>query len=552
MPGFCYNAGKVNASESAERRKEFTMSITIKDCLSLPSMGLGRVVAGKAGLDKIVSSVSVLEFVEHEGRNLYIFTPNELTLSAFYELRNDVDRQCEAICDLANTGSVGLVLFYVGKVVHRVDKKLIQIADKLDFPLIVLENDSYRIKYSDIISDVMEAIIQDQHYAKDFVSSTEKRLFQVPIELRTMENLLHIMSDHYKCSLLLSSSQTCFFVPYPPSLTPKDPNYYYHQFHATPTGYYKREVVCGDLRLLLYKMDFSGAEQTRMTLYAACQNTRLNERIMSDMCTCIGFFSSVWGYSLKLTSPQSLLSLIFKAEESAAASYLRNACISFDRICNLIIISPGNRSPKPLQQEICRCFDEYHKFYLADVIDGRLVILSSFALAESFDSALFADLLHFAEHYDEKASFFIDSGSKDIASLKSTYRDYFKNEHALQKIFLNRRRWDNHDIMLSREVISLSETNSKRTQYLSDIIAALKQDQEDLLNTLAIYMIDCDSKLNAAAKMLYLHRNTVTYRLNKARQLTNTNFTLMPAAYDFYTALALWRIQEEDPDPEPA
>ena len=59
-------------------------------------------------------------------------------------------------------------------------------------------------------------------------------------------------------------------------------------------------------------------------------------------------------------------------------------------------------------------------------------------------------------------------------------------------------------------------------------------------------MIDCDSKLNLTAQTLFLHRNTVTYRLNKVRQLTNTNFTLMPAAYDFYMALALWRYQKMD------
>ena len=38
------------------------MSITIRDCLNLPSFSFGNVVAGKNGLDKIVSSVSVMEF----------------------------------------------------------------------------------------------------------------------------------------------------------------------------------------------------------------------------------------------------------------------------------------------------------------------------------------------------------------------------------------------------------------------------------------------------------------------------------------------------------
>ena len=130
------------------------MSITLKDCLALPSMSFGTVIAGASGLDRIVSSVSVLEFFEHESYDLDVFTPNELVLSAFYDFKNDVKMQCEAIKDLSNTGSIALVLFYVGKILPYVDKKLIQTADEQGFPLIVLKNDSYRIKYSDIITSI--------------------------------------------------------------------------------------------------------------------------------------------------------------------------------------------------------------------------------------------------------------------------------------------------------------------------------------------------------------------------------------------------------------
>ena len=96
--------------------------------------------------------------------------------------------------------------------------------------------------------------------------------------------------------------------------------------------------------------------------------------------------------------------------------------------------------------------------------------------------------------------------------------------------------------MLSQEIIALAETENKRTKYLSNLAEILKQDSDDLLTTLGVYMIDCDSKLNLTAQTLFLHRNTVTYRLNKVRQLTNTNFTLMPAAVS-YTHLDVYKRQ---------
>ena len=71
------------------------MSITIRDCLNLPSFSFGNVVAGKNGLDKIVSSVSVMEFFSLS--DFDVFTPNELIISAFYAIKDDVEKQCEAL-----------------------------------------------------------------------------------------------------------------------------------------------------------------------------------------------------------------------------------------------------------------------------------------------------------------------------------------------------------------------------------------------------------------------------------------------------------------------
>lgn len=519
------------------------MSITIRDCLNLPSFSFANVVAGAEGLDKIVSSVSVMEFFDY--MDLDVFTPNELVISAFYDLRDDIDKQCDALKDLMDTGTIALVFFYVGKVLPHIDDKLKAMADQMNFPLIQLDSNDIQVKYSDIISDVMNAIISDQNAAQDFVTATQLRLEQLPQELRSMENLLGIMSGHYKCSLLLTgASQLYFRSLYRPSLVFGDPNFFYRQFHDEPAGYLAKDVDIDGNTLHLYKMDFSHSESTRMTLYASCYNTTLNEKILRDMCTCTRFFSTVWGYQLDFSSPDTLLSLILKAEAGAASRALAGLNLDFEKISNLIVVSAGNQDILQLRDKLTEFFKEYHKFFLSGIIDDQIVILSAVNLTDSRDYALYDELFRFVEGVDESASFFMDGGSKDIAALKRTYQDYRRSLPALRKIFGSRRNWDNHDIMLCQEVIALSETENKRTEYLTRITAALKEDRDDLLTTLAVYLIDCDGKLNMTAEALFLHRNTVTYRLNKIRQLTNTNFTLMPASYDFYIAAALWRYQK--------
>ena len=76
-------------------------------------------------------------------------------------------------------------------------------------PLIVIEDE--QIKYSDIITDVMTAVIQDQMMTEDFVASTRTRLQQIPESKRDMDNLLKIVSSSYKCNLLLFHNSGIYF-----------------------------------------------------------------------------------------------------------------------------------------------------------------------------------------------------------------------------------------------------------------------------------------------------------------------------------------------------
>ncbi|MDN5311476.1 MAG: PucR family transcriptional regulator, purine catabolism regulatory protein, partial [Thermoanaerobacteraceae bacterium] len=45
-----------------------------------------------------------------------------------------------------------------------------------------------------------------------------------------------------------------------------------------------------------------------------------------------------------------------------------------------------------------------------------------------------------------------------------------------------------------------------------------KNKEENLLNTLRVYL-DCTGKHNMAAEKLFIHRNTLNYRLNKIREI---------------------------------
>jgi hypothetical protein len=119
------------------------MRVTIRTLLNLPSLSHAKVVAGEKGLDKVVDSISVLEYSEPTPLQEAFFDEiefygNEIAVAGFAHIKDDVDAQCQTIMRLHKIGEVGLILYYVGIFVPKIDKRLIDLANELDFTLICM------------------------------------------------------------------------------------------------------------------------------------------------------------------------------------------------------------------------------------------------------------------------------------------------------------------------------------------------------------------------------------------------------------------------------
>ena len=135
------------------------MSITVRDCLSLPSLSAAKLVAGHQGLDSVVKTISVIEFDDYEDD---FFVPDEIVITSFYSVKGDVDEQCRILEHSKKSGDVAVVLFYSDIIMNGIDSRLLDTANRICLPLIVLPENNISLKYSDVISDVMEAVVLDK------------------------------------------------------------------------------------------------------------------------------------------------------------------------------------------------------------------------------------------------------------------------------------------------------------------------------------------------------------------------------------------------------
>ena len=170
------------------------MSVTVEDALQLPSLRNAAVIGGCGGLKKIVSGISVLESADPKKLISDIFQSgeylaSELVITGFLDCATDVELQCAVLRRLAEGGEVGLILFYVGVYMPRVDPKLIRLADELDFPLIQMP-DNKSLRYGEVIREVSEYLYRDREQDIAIVSEILARITELPEHLRDCRHVL--------------------------------------------------------------------------------------------------------------------------------------------------------------------------------------------------------------------------------------------------------------------------------------------------------------------------------------------------------------------------
>ena len=184
------------------------MSVTVADAMELPSLRNATVIGGKNGLNKIVSGISVLEAADPEKLIADMFQSgeylaSELVITGFLNNPTDVELHCEILRRLAAGGEVGLILFYVGVYMPKVDPRLIELANELEFPLIQMP-DNKSLRYGEVISDVTEYLYRDREKSTSIVSDILARIAGLSEQHRTVNVVLKMLSERLQATVVLT------------------------------------------------------------------------------------------------------------------------------------------------------------------------------------------------------------------------------------------------------------------------------------------------------------------------------------------------------------
>jgi purine catabolism regulator len=131
-----------------------TYGLSVGEVLGVSTLADARLIGGASGLGRVVQRLNVMEVPDI----LAWVKPHELLLTTGYPLRNTPQSLDRLVTDLNERGLAALAI-KIGRYLDELPMEMVEQADRLGFPLILLPND---VGFDDILNQVLTDILNRQ------------------------------------------------------------------------------------------------------------------------------------------------------------------------------------------------------------------------------------------------------------------------------------------------------------------------------------------------------------------------------------------------------
>lgn len=507
------------------------MSVSMVDCLHLPSFQGAEIISGEEQLGHAVNDISVLEIPNEQQLQYLDDTINdfEVCLTSFSGIADNVEAQCEVIRALADKGNVSLVLFYVGTVVKELHQKVIETAKSLSVPLIMMSPDRPELSYRECVQEIWGLLEEETKRREESYKDIAVLLSKIPENHRSFAKLLKTISDLKMVSLLLSdvsflnTMQSSYHdaapVDYCTIIDVFSKSYTDNKDHMIVSEQEGRKLNIFRIKLKTHRFRYY-----YLYIIDSSESMTLNDaRLLAEL---VELFSEVWGLSEEEVSSQSILNAL----DENNVERLKTLCKKYD----LNVEKPGtlflihlNVAENPeyntvnarieLKDKFSRIAKESQHYVLFNTYGKYFVMFIRDILEDAADAEFFESISEALSGCKSSITQ-IHASLREIRGILPMYDSYFKD---MEKVLPKQEFYTLSDIFFACSCRRIVEMNGPDKLVMDSVLEKFKNlaDADDLLDTLSTYYLDTDCQVNLTAEHLYIHRNTVKYRLKKAHTL---------------------------------
>lgn len=537
------------------------MAVTVRDCMNLPVFKDAKVVGGFSGIDSEVKAVSVIETTNLDEMLVDLAQGNELIITAFFDARDDVQKQCKVIRMLKRCREAAIVLFYVGILVPEIHPDLISTADEIGMPLICMPPMRYDLSYADTISAVMELVIKDRMYPMmQLLNEIIYEFSKAEIEQQSLQYAVQLIAQKLSCGIIIFNSNLN------PLLLSNVPNSVYYTLDGTIRNllnqgtytynkYGKFNIRIEEKSITVYNTPIQIEKHSYMYLYIIDYNNNIYNTALEEIAELIKLCSSIWRYNPIEEAESRLVQTILNKDSMLVNLIANKFNICTANICGFLQIKHKLSSLSLLElQDISRKLKNNMENLSIRILSNEQqdcieMILLKKKEGNNIDNPMLFDEIIKATCKVVTESNLIMIIILDIMGLEQFYEEYRYIKRAgdvAQLVYPYKRNLTKYDIRFAEYCLNLTSKHNGELIKFKELLKPLSEydltHTSNILETLAVYILDTGLNTQQTARILFLHPNTVQYRIKKAESILKANISYTLLLLMLSVALGIYRI----------
>ncbi|MGH7776782.1 MAG: PucR family transcriptional regulator [Candidatus Dormibacterales bacterium] len=482
-----------------------SVGITVAEAMRLSSMARARVAAGRNGLDRVIRSVNMMEVPDIAG----YLREGELLVTTAYPLRESASALGELVPMLAKRRLAGLAL-KPNRYIEAIPGQMLAAADRLDFPVIELPSDA---SFNDVLADVLGTILNRQAVQLERSRAIHDRLTAVVLSGGSLSDLVRALAGlvQHPAAILDSHGRILASSPVPLSDSLEGTN---REVREIRIGHVHHGEIAVWSDQALPEDALVAMEQA--TTVAALQMAQARAILNREQ-------------RYRTTFVQELVS--GRAVDREAALQSADALgwdLSTPRAAFLVEVERPDGAPivvagKPLEEQLLRCLQgALGPAAFAWALPSGAAALATIPEGESGEqtaAALRGEILRSLPRMEVSVA--MGGLYAEVADLHRTYQEAYEAMVIGRDLYSRGFVVRHQDLGLYRLLFQLppESLQSYCDETLGPLIAYDRQHKGALVKTLQTYL-KSGRNMAKSARELYVHYNTLRYRLAQIEQLT--------------------------------
>lgn len=532
------------------------MGLTVRQALEVEVLREAKVVAGHQGLDNIISFVNIMEVPEV----INWMKGGELLVTAGFALKDSPEERGRLIHDLAAKG-VAAFGIKLGQYFQNIPDDIIGYANEVGMPLIELPRN---VPYMDFMVPIFELLIGVQFAKLKKSEEIHNRLLEIVLNGDGLPSVCHTLVELAGNPVLIVDARGALIASaWPPQFSGYSQERYKESvlvqlekeksqfFSLNPHRQHQflLKMEDNDLPLVAIRIDVNGSLHGFMAIlqtHSALDSQDIMAMETASTIVALEFLKQEIVYQtekqIRVELLEDLISGNFRLEEDVIrrAGHINFNLVSSTCVFAIRIDGLGRKGHNAnLEHQLKNKFVQFVQHLFEDFLGGAMLLAKSdhiiglVRISSENDVMLLRKKLEALQTLTSakwpvlKLSMGVGRKAETVRPIKKSY------EEALDALRIGSSIYEDGSITFFEDLgaysflFEMGDSLAMRNFFectLGQVIAYDRQNDAELLKTLIFYF-KCDCNLRVTAELMYIHKNTVLYRLRKVEKITGLSLT---------------------------